>query len=94
MDSLPLPPFTYYERQSGYVEHIFHMYNKQYRELGYMYCRFHNDIVKSHSSNSCIKCQMIGLEKCKKFMEEKMGCKLTDEEFLAIGEAQKDLYGH
>ena len=33
--------------------------------------------------------QMEGLEKCKEFVEKKMGCKLTDEDYLAILESQK-----
>jgi len=88
--TLRLPPFTYYERQSGYVEHTYLMYNKQYRDLGYMYCSYHKDIVERHTSGSCIKCHIRGLEKCKKFMEDNMGCKLTDQEYVAILEAQKD----
>lgn len=54
--TLPLPPFTEYERQSGYVEEIYLMYNKQYRQLDYMYCCYHKDIVKSGRAGSCIKC--------------------------------------
>ena len=38
--------------------------------------------------------RMKGLEKCKEFVEKKMGCKLTDEDYLAILEAQKANLGH
>jgi len=53
---LRLPPFKDSERHSGSVEHLYRMYNKQYRELGYMYCIYHKDIVKSCRGGSCIKC--------------------------------------
>jgi len=53
---LRLPPFKDSERQSGYVEHLYLMYNKQYRELGYMYCDYHKDILKSGNAGCCIKC--------------------------------------
>ena len=38
--------------------------------------------------------KQLGLEKCKEFVEKKMGCKLTDEDYLAILEAQKANLGH
>ena len=59
MDRVPLPPFQLHEyHKPGYIEHLYLKYNKQYRELGYCYCRFHNDIIKSGKNGSCIKCEI------------------------------------
>ena len=62
------------------------------------WCVLHEKYMKQNLCQKCVDTvseskkvvfDMKGLDKCKEFVEEKLGCSLTDEEYLAILEAQK-----